>query len=74
MISKIEDDWFVLDININNWQQFSCDTYNRLNFKSVNYLMFSLPKEMIKHNQLLIRNIDLKVYQFKKINFSMLEE
>ena len=37
MISKIVDDWSVIDIYINNREKFACDTYYKPNFKSVNY-------------------------------------
>ena len=47
MTSKILDDWSVLDIYINNREKFTCDTYNKPNFKRVKYLRFSLPKEKI---------------------------
>lgn len=37
MTSKIVDYWSALDIYIKNGEKFTCDTYNKPNFKSVNY-------------------------------------
>ena len=46
--SKLRKKPDILDIYIKNGEKFTCDTYNKPNFKSADYKMFSLPKKMIK--------------------------
>ena len=66
MVFKIVDNWSVLSIYNNNGKKYMI--YNQPKFKwQLLNAQLTKRKKMIKHNRWIIRNIDLKVYQYKKL-------